>query len=147
VSRPPLLPASLLACFAAALTSSVSVIFLVGSPVAGNVHLGDMLLICTIVFVVAAVVAAAHVAIFAVPLFLLLNRFYPVGILASSAAGTLIGIAPLSLFYLLFGTRSVDETSLMLGVPGFAGGLAFGLVIHRKKRRRLTRRDHDGIFG
>jgi hypothetical protein len=83
-----------------------------------------------LVFPIALIIAAAHIAFLAVPIYLWLQSRYRPTVGAVLLAGTLIGALPITLA--LAPTAAWPEmvaVAAMCGSCGFMGGLAFWLIL------------------
>jgi hypothetical protein len=79
----------------------------------------------------AFILAALHLMLLGLPLYLLLSRFYRPGLTSSAICGFLIGALPLGLWI-----GGGDPAGLLAwGLPGLAAGLAFGITMDRERRR------------
>src|SRR3954469_16376263 len=85
------------------------------------------LFIALVAFVFALVVAALHVALLGIPLYLLVRRVVEPGWRIAGLCGILLGIAPFLLIAAATGDRLADNFSaaVYLGVMGLIGGLSF----------------------
>lgn len=113
------------ACVAAILGPAIAtaLVALVLTIAGGLLALG----IALVVFITALVVAALHVGLLGIPLYLLVRRIVVPGWRVAGGCGIALGAGPFLLIAAASGERLGDDvsTALFLGVMGLIGGLSF----------------------
>jgi hypothetical protein len=141
---PPAAAASVHALLAAA--AAASCVPIVDGFLRGGAGGGGLMVIAGIAtFFAGIIIAALHLALLGLPLYLVLRRFYRVGLGSCAAAGLVIGAIPMPLLFGFWEDGSLGGVAVF-AVPGPAAGLAFGLTLVRHERR-LSLREQEGIFG
>ncbi len=79
------------------------------------------------------VIAAVHMLVVGLPVYLLYRRWFTLTWWGAMLAGFLVGSLP---GQLLFGEWGSWTMAVILGIPGAIGGLAFWYVLHRSSRAR-----------
>jgi hypothetical protein len=113
--------ACLYACAAAAAVVNVEL----GLVAASFIGIGALAAFSGLaVFPIVFLIAAAHLLLLGLPLYLALSRLYPVGRRSAAAAGFLVGAFPFGIF-----PGSPWQLCLLLGLPGLAAGIVFVAVL------------------